>query len=586
MPRRGSAVEYGLWRIVAVALGVVCGTGAQLFLWPDDPEDKLHGALVRRLAAVTATLRGIASHLETGDGRMPPAPSLAGDDLTAELDLLANAESRHPALRQRHTEQLSLIVETDRLVTTAVWLVGVVPGWGTRPGADLYRELRAIALACAQIGEALAAGRQPEAASEDASVEGATLRADVTAFPALRPTLDDMWLSVRRARAALGFLDPARLAAPLDQRARHALLTPAFSIRNTEGVTLALKAGLGAVICYVLMHATQWSALLTAAVTTVLVSQTSIGATVQKSLLRLGGSALGGAAGLAVIVAVMPNIENLGSLLVVAGLGFAGAAWIAVGSSRISYMGLQAGMAFAMCVTDPSGPTTNLTIGRDRVLAILIGVLVMMIVDVALSPARARVAMRPALARALRSIAELARYAPTTQEYRARLGTAVGLRAAVYGDLAATLRLSEESALEPDAETAEAREDRQQMARLVGHAQAVFLAVLSLIRHRLSPGFPTLPPSVQEGMRTLDGDVAATLDALADRVDRGPGGGSFPDLLARLADLDARVSAEASTGAGGVAVVAHVAMRDHLAIARDLVHQVTLLHGALAPGRA
>jgi len=287
--------------------------------------------------------------------------------------------------------------------------------------------------------------------------------------------------------------------------------------------------------------------------------------------------------GIAVIVVAMPNIENLGALLVVAGLGFAGAAWIAAGSARISYMGLQAGMAFAMCVTDPSGPTTDLTIGRDRVLAILIGVLVMMLVDTVLSPARARLAMRPALARALRSIATLARFAPTTQEYRARLGTAVSLRSAVYGDLAATLRLSEESALEPDAETAEAREDRQWMARLVAHAQAVFLVVLALIRHRLAPGFPTLPPAVQEGMRALDADVGDTLDALADLVGRGRGR-PLPDLPARLADLDARVSAEAPAAASGVAVSAHVAVRDHLTIARDLVHQVTILHGALAPG--
>ena len=62
---------------------------------------------------------------------------------------------------------------------------------------------------------------------------------------------------------------------------------------------------------------------------------------------------LGGLLGLATIVAVMPNIDSLGALLVVSALGFLVAAWITVGSSRISYMGLQTGMAFAICVTDP-----------------------------------------------------------------------------------------------------------------------------------------------------------------------------------------------------------------------------------------
>ena len=576
-----TAVHDGLWRIVAITLGVVCGTGAQLFLWPEDPEDKLRIALAGRLAVIAATLRAIVLHLDGGDAVRSdvPRPRLVGDEITSEIDLLANAEARHPALRQRHTEQLALIVEVDRLITTAVWLVDVLPRRRPMPGADLAVEVRALGLECEEMGEALAAGR-PALPSRRADE---TTRADGSAIPGLRPTLDDMWLAISRTRAALGFLDPAQPMAPaLDRPTRRPLLTPAFSVKNLGAISLALKAAIGAVISYVLMHALSWDALLTAAVTCVLVAQTSVGATVQKSLLRLGGALLGGALGIAVIVVAMPNLENLAGLMAVAGLGFAGASWIAAGGPRISYMGLQIGMAFAMCVTDPSGPTTNLTVGRDRVLGILVGVLVMMFVDVLLSPVRARLSMRPTLARALRSIAKLARYAPTTQDYRARLGAAVGLRSAVYGDLAATLRLSDESTLEPDADTAEARQDREWAARLVGHAQAVFLAVLALIRHRLSPGFPTLPPAVQEGMRALDEDVAVTLDALAEVIDRGPER-ELPDLPARLADVDARVSAEEPPVAGGATVAAYVAERDHLAIARDLVHQVAILRDALAP---
>jgi Predicted membrane protein len=128
------------------------------------------------------------------------------------------------------------------------------------------------------------------------------------------------------------------------------------------------------------MYALGWGALVTAGVTAVLVSQTSLGAIVQKSVLRIGGAVLGGALGIATIVVAMPNLQNLGSLLVVAGLGFLVAAWIAVGGARTSYLGLQTGMAFAMCVTDPRGPTTDLTTGRDRVLGILVGVLAMFLV--------------------------------------------------------------------------------------------------------------------------------------------------------------------------------------------------------------
>ena len=45
-------VDVALWRIVAIGMGVVLGTGAQLFLWPDDPIDKLRAGLARRLHLV------------------------------------------------------------------------------------------------------------------------------------------------------------------------------------------------------------------------------------------------------------------------------------------------------------------------------------------------------------------------------------------------------------------------------------------------------------------------------------------------------------------------------------------------------
>jgi multidrug resistance protein MdtO len=576
-----SAVDTGLWRIAAIATGIACGAGAQLLLWPDDPEDKLRNALAARLDRLASALAAAPPRPGFPRGAVPATPSLRllGENLTTPLDLLANAETRHPALRRRHTEQLTVIVEVDRLLTSVAWLLDASPGWPASPGAAVGREIAALARECAELGRALGAGRAP--APSELGPPEETAR-DV---PGLRPTLDDVRLSLERTRAALGFLDPGRPAVPaLDQPPRRALFTTAFSTTNTGAMALALKAGLGVLICYVLMHALHWTAFITGGITVLVVSQTSVGATIQKSILRLAGAALGGLLGMAVIIAAMPNLENVGSLLVVAALGFAVAAWIMAGSSRISYMGLQTGMAFAMCVTDPGGPTTDLTTARDRVVGILIGVIVMMVLNLVLWPARARLAMRPALARALHSVAALARVAPEAESYRTRLRTALRLRSAVYADLAATLRLSDESAVEPDAETPAALDERQRMARLVAQTQAVFLSILALIRDRLSPDFPRLPATVQEDLRALDGGVADLLDALADFLERGRRG-PLPDPAEHLAPLEAGVAAAPVAAAGATqAAVEVTAARNHLVIARDLVRQAAALRDALVIG--
>jgi multidrug resistance protein MdtO len=574
-----AAIETGLWRVVAIVVGVICGTGAQLFLWPDDPETKLRGALAARLRSVATVLSSLAEPANRGAEVTPPV--LAGSDLSAELDLLSNAEALHPSLRRRHTEQLALIVEIDRLLTTAVWLVNASRHWSAALDERVSRRFALLAAECSRLADALTAGRPPAPSAMPPleATEGG-------AVAGLRPTLEDMTLALRRVRDALAFLDPAQPAVvpALDSPARTPLLTPGFSLKNREALAVAIKVALALEVAYVLMFALQWAALVTAGVTAVIVSQTSLGATIQKSLLRLGGAVLGGALGIIAIAAAMPNLTTVGELLVVAGLGFGLAAWIAVGSANISYVGMQAGMAFAMCVTDPAGPTTDLTVGRDRVIGILIGILSMMLINTTVWPVRARLAMWSPLGRAFRALAALARYAPEPREYASGLRHAVSLRSTVYSEIAATVRISTEATMEPDA--AEAQPEREQLAALTVHAQAVFLSLLALIRHRAAPNFPGLPAPVEDGVHALTNGVGEIMDALADRLDGRPGHAP-PDLTRRLHTLEALVApdGETSTARDGAAG-AGTAARDHVAIAVGLVEEVGLLEGEVGSALA
>src|SRR6185369_1293502 len=84
-------VDVALWRIAAIGMGVVLGTGAQLFLWPDDPIDKLRAGLAHRLHLVRGLVDQAITASPSAQAR-PSAAMLTLGDLTAELHLLANAE--------------------------------------------------------------------------------------------------------------------------------------------------------------------------------------------------------------------------------------------------------------------------------------------------------------------------------------------------------------------------------------------------------------------------------------------------------------------------------------------------------------
>ena len=115
-------VETALWRVLMVLIGVTLGTGAQLLLWPRDPEARLLEEIGGRLGAVERLLTRTVETPANAAGPRGRTDLVAASGLAPTLDLLANAEARYPSLRRRHTEQIALLTEAERLFTTAAWL--------------------------------------------------------------------------------------------------------------------------------------------------------------------------------------------------------------------------------------------------------------------------------------------------------------------------------------------------------------------------------------------------------------------------------------------------------------------------------
>jgi len=558
------AVAVGLWRIVLIVLGVAIGTVAQLYLWPDDPEEHLLVELAERLRKVAETIRRCIT------GAAAPGTLSIEASLVHHLDLLTNAETRYASLRQRHLEQITLIGGVEHLLTAAAGLehaahVGRVPGEQTR--ARLMR----IAARCDRLRDAIIARRPFEDDPREAREDDALARGDDVR---MLPAIVEMEQVLERMAEATGFLggphppagsSTAAASGPLDSLSPSKFFTPTCSLSNTADLAFALKGGLAASSCDLMVNGFAWPGVQTSIWTTVLVAQATQGAIVQKALLRLVGAAAGGLLGVLAIVSVMPNLENLTSFLVVVAIGSGCAGWLSTGSTRIAYAGLQIGLAFALTIGDASGPTTSMVAARDRVLGVLLGNVVAAVVYLGFGSGRAREAMAKSMAATLRALSTLVRVGTSGAE-RPELTPTRGHRWNVYQNLLTTLRLHDEASYEPGSTLPQTLAARDAVLRLVGDAQGLLLTILSLVRHRLDIDLHDVPEALRGNFHSFNAAVAESIEAAAARVEGRPV--AVPDYRARLAEAE-RVFAEPSLARLDARLRTHLAAR--LELYRDLL---------------
>ncbi len=577
-----SGLHVGLWRFAMVLLGAVVGTAAQMFLWPGDPENLLLSALIERLSAVENLVSAVR------DGRQPDTArlnSLLLTGLSRQLDLLDNAEAREPSLRLHHAEQVALIGVVEQLLTAAVAFAEVARHHDAMPSPPAGERLAAIVTRCARLREALQ-NRQPTETFDEAAKLPPDADIAATNAAALLPGLIEMEQIISSLPQATGFLDhnrkpqatlPSKLT--FDSPTRRAFFTPAFSLGNTNAIMFSLRTGLAATLAYVLYEGMAWPGLSTSVWTTIIIAQSTLGASLQKALLRLAGAILGGLLGLLTIVLLMPNMDSMTPLLVVVAAVTTLAAWIIAGSTRIAYVGVQMGLAFALCVLNDLGPTTDLVPARDRVIGVLLGIGVSLLVfNLTGGTVLAGVAMRRTLASALHSLARLARVGLREDPSAATVRPARGWRWKVYQDLTTTLRLHDESKFEWGAGLANAEAERARVTRMTADAQSIFLALIALVHHRLSVDLTSIPSALRAEFQSLAQEVVMRLEALANRVE-GKAESSSTDLVPQLARVNA--AAHDATPALEPQLLAHLPGR--LALYEVLVAKIARLDRDAVP---
>lgn len=149
----------------------------------------------------------------------------------------------------------------------------------------------------------------------------------------------------------------------------------AFS--NPAYVRIALQTTLAALLCYLFYSAAQWDGIHTALITCYIVGLSNTGETLHKMLLRIIGCLIGVAITLVYWYVFIPHITSIGALMLAVFLVCLLAAWVVLGSERISYAGLQIAFAFLLINLTAGGPSVDMDMARDRIIGILLGNIMM-----------------------------------------------------------------------------------------------------------------------------------------------------------------------------------------------------------------
>jgi multidrug resistance protein MdtO len=210
------------------------------------------------------------------------------------------------------------------------------------------------------------------------------------------------------ARAVRGLAMPAQSWAPVPKE-------PFFApdaLSNPDHQRFALKTAAAAMACYLIYTGIDWQGIHTAMITCFVAALGTTAETVHKLALRIVGCLIGAAMGIAAILFVIPNITSVGGLMVLVFAGILPAAWVSSGNERVSYGGVQIGLAFLLTILQGFEPSLDMDSARDRIVGILLGNVMVYVVFTQIWPVGVIHGVKQQLAEAFGALAQLARRGP------------------------------------------------------------------------------------------------------------------------------------------------------------------------------
>ncbi|MBV9733409.1 MAG: FUSC family protein [Verrucomicrobia bacterium] len=399
-PTPEDAVHEFLWVWVAVALGAGLGWLANLVLFPVPARRVLQREFVDSWQKTALALKQLMDDSPAAARRSLRPLVKRGPVRLLKLLKLSLIEA--PNLGPKQTELTRLILALDKIVRLLI-------SYSTRPSGDPLSSADNVILNRLKEraehfetqfvdGFMLFDGDGPEPSPAAAAPNDARQRADNSGTLQLveaERTLEDL-------AAPSGEASKKKTQPPAKKS-----LFVADAFTNPRHVQFALKVTLAGMIGYIFYTASDYFGIHTIYYTPLIIALGSTGATIHKGFLRIVGCVIGGGLGLICTIWVIPRFETLGMYLFIVFCVHGLAAWIAFGSERISYLGLQIALTFDLGVLKDFGPPKEIDPIRDRFIGIILGIFIISVVFALVWPEDARSFVRQKLAGCLRSIARL-----------------------------------------------------------------------------------------------------------------------------------------------------------------------------------
>jgi len=465
----GLQVEGTLWPVLVVAVGAGVAVATEALYRIFDRSDPL-------ITSVDNLLLAVQEVVESTTGLRVPAESIR--NRIFQYDMVGTGRLRMALQRQgvdptQRAQRSALISLTGRLIGLAANMARTP----ARPGSDDVIRLRALSERLGtirtELRESGIISASPPGLEGQPSSSFPMLQ-EIERIVALIPEVFQRDEVVDRSQNAPG-------------RAWWRALFVPDALQNPEYVRFAFAGCLAASICYVLYNALDWPGIGTTSVLTCIVSALStVGTSLQAQLLRLAGFVAGGLVlGFSAQILILPGIDTVFGFALFFAAATALAAWFATSSPRLSFFGVQMALSFYFVNLQGSQIQTDLTVARDKVIGVLLGILAMGLIFDRFGTKSDAEQLQKLLVRSVRMLAQLGA-CPAVRGSAIAVSQIIRLRSQINDNFASlesqtdTARFEFEFRHRREEDVAE----WERIQRVQPALRSIFLLELSLLSHR------------------------------------------------------------------------------------------------------